>query len=245
MLQNQTIEPVFDEFGDIVDFLEGKTLQDTPEERVRQRFLRILYTEYNYPKEVMRTEVPIFHGREYLKDKNNNPIRADIIVYEDKNACITRNQGKIRFVVECKAPTENAGYNQLVSYIFNTSANGGVWYNGNKDDFNIQYYRRLSQPEQKLVLWPNIPRFDELWDSIGRRKRSELLPPHDITGIFKRCHNKLHRMGSEEDDLTMDMVRIILAKTKDEEKEGNLPQFYCTTEEYATEEGKQKVCRLS
>jgi len=59
--------------------------------------------------------------------------------------------------------------------------------------------------------------------------------------LLKRCHNRLHSRGTEDDDLTMDMVRIILAKAMDEEKESEYPQFYCTPEEYVTSEGLENV----
>ena len=39
----------------------------------------------------------------------------------------------------------------------------------------------------------------------------------------------------------MDMVRLILAKAMDEEQASELPEFYCTPEEYATQEGRQAV----
>jgi type I restriction-modification system DNA methylase subunit len=67
--------------------------------------------------------------------------------------------------------------------------------------------------------------------------------PKDIKGLLRRCHNKLHGRGvdGEEEDLTMDMVRIILAKAMDEERTGEYPDFYCTPEEYSTEEGRQDV----
>lgn len=36
----------FNETGDIIDTLSGISLKDTPEERVRQRFIGILQTDY-------------------------------------------------------------------------------------------------------------------------------------------------------------------------------------------------------
>jgi type I restriction enzyme M protein len=45
----------------------------------------------------------------------------------------------------------------------------------------------------------------------------------------------------DEEDLTMDMVRLILAKAKDEENTAPLPEFYCTPEEYRTNEGRRAV----
>ena len=74
--------------------------------------------------------MPIQHGSKELRDKDGNPVRADIVVYASKAACLNRDQGKINFVVECKRNKVEDGYAQLVSYIFNTSANGGVWTNG-------------------------------------------------------------------------------------------------------------------
>lgn len=139
-----------DESGKIPDFLSDKVLEPTPEEFVRQRYLRILHFEFGYPKTVMRREVAIYRGSKELEDKSGSPIRADIVVYLDKKSCAEKNQGRIHFVVECKAPSETEGYGQLVSYIFNTSAEGGVWFNGSGDDDEVEYYRRLTSPANEL-----------------------------------------------------------------------------------------------
>lgn len=44
----------FNETGDIIDTLSGISLKDTPEERVRQRFIGILQTDYGYPKAILQ-----------------------------------------------------------------------------------------------------------------------------------------------------------------------------------------------
>jgi len=233
----------FDENGKILDFLSGQPLDDKPEERVRQRFLRILNVEYKYPKDRMRREVAIQRGSKELVDNAGNLIRADIVIYSSAIAAKANDQGKILLVVECKAPSELGGYNQLVSYIYNTSAQGGVWFNDGGDDDGIQYYRRESAPENSLISWIGVPRFGESWDALGRRPKSDLLRPKDIKGLLRRCHNKLHGRGSDGDevDLTMDMVRLILAKAMDEERTEPLPAFYCTPEEYLTPTGHAAV----
>lgn len=228
--------------GRIIDFLSGDLLVKTPEEVVRQKFLKILHYEYSYQKDYMRREVPITHGSNELKDINNTPIRADIVVYNSKSACANRDQGNIDFIIECKAPNVKSGYNQLVSYIFNTSAKGGVWFNDSTDDESIRYFRRV---EDNLIDWIGIPRSKETWDSLGIRQKDELIPPKDVKGLLKRCHNKLHARGheGEEEDLTMDMVRIILSKAQDEENEGNHPEFYCTPEEFNSDIGNERVAQ--
>ena len=232
-------EVVVNEDGKIVDFLTAVLLDLTPEEHVRQRFLRILHFEYRYPKDHMRREVPIQSGSRELVDSSGSPIRADIVVYLDQEACSAKDQGRVLFVIECKAPTKNDGYSQLVSYIFNTSAEGGVWFNGSGDDDEIEYYRRLENPSVHLCSWIGVPRYGERWDALGRRRKSDLFRPKDIRGLLRRCHNRLYGRGtdSEEEDLTMDMVRIILAKAQDEEHSSDLPEFYCTPEEYQSRDG--------
>jgi type I restriction enzyme M protein len=227
------------EEGKIVDFLSGMLLEPKPEEFVRQNFLRVLHYEYQYPKNTLAREIAIYYGSKELKDKEGNPVRADIVVYNNAKACTEKDQGKIALVVECKAPNEESGYNQLVSYVFNTSSNGGVWYNGDSP----KYYRRLTIPDNQLIDWTGIPRKDEAWDALGRRKKEDLRRPKDIKGLLKRCHNKLHGRGvdGDEDDLTMDMVRLILAKALDEEKSSDLPEFYCTPEEYNSPQGQSAV----
>lgn len=231
-------ESQLDEDGKILDFLSGTALEPKPEEFVRQLYLRTLHHEYLYPKNVLAREVPIYYGRKEIRDKDGNPVRADIVVYASPKACSERNQGNIELIVECKAPTEKDGYNQLVSYVFNTSSNGAVWFNG-----NVKYYRRLSAPKNELIDWVGIPRRGEAWDALGRRKKADLTRPKDIKGLLRRCHNKLHGRGidGDEEDLTMDMVRLILAKAIDEEKTATLPEFYCTPEEYRTEGGRKAV----
>lgn len=236
---------MYDEDGKIIDYLSGSKLEDKPEERVRQKYISILINEYGYDKKQIAREVGIFYGRSELKDENGNLVRADIVIYNSATACRAKDQGQILFIVECKAPDHTEGYNQLVSYIYNTSASGGVWYNGDGTEFEVAYFRRLHEPDNKLIEWPGLPRSGENWDIFGRRKKSELKRIYDIKALLHTCHNKLHARGSEEDDLTMEMVRIILAKARDEEREGEMPQFYCTPEEYNSDTGNIITERIS
>ena len=54
------------EEGKITDFLTGSLLEPGPEEFVRQRYLRVLHYEYQYPKNVLKREVPIYYGSRIL-----------------------------------------------------------------------------------------------------------------------------------------------------------------------------------
>ena len=101
----------YNDAGQIIDEISGKAIPDTPEERVRQRFLKILQSDYGYPKECILREVPIQSGSKILTEETDgSPIRADIVVYNSKKATLNKDQGNILFVVECKQPNVEDGY---------------------------------------------------------------------------------------------------------------------------------------
>lgn len=201
--------------GRIVDFvIPTATRANTPEERVRQGYVRKLYYEYGYPKSVMVLGAPVNIGSEGRQ--------ADIVIYDSEVAARLRDQAKARIIVETKAPNEKHGVGQLKSYIFGSAAEGGVWIN---ETDAPKYFRRV---DGRLEEWPNIPRFDETWDDIGRQTKAKLRAPHDLVETFRRCHNALYKVGIDSEDLAMDMVRIILAKYQDETNDGDAPDFRCT-----------------
>lgn len=236
----QEVTPTFNEDGKYVCLVDGTLLPATPEEAVRQGFIAVLMNEYGYPADRMQREVPIWHGNQELKDQAGKPVRADLVVYANKVAAATRDQGQITFVVECKKPDEKSGYAQLVSYIFSTNAPGGVWTNGVEGDTADTKFYRVDRREGVLLPVTEIPRATETWGAVSRRKKSDLERPRDIRRLFRLCNSKLYGRGMEnyDFDITMDMVRILLAKIEDESAPGDYPSFYVTQDEYDTAEGR-------
>ena len=217
--------------GRIVDFLNpGISRPNTPEERVRQVFVRKLHFDYGYPKALMGIEVPVHIGSERRS--------VDIAIFSSETAARARDQSKLRIVVETKAPDSRRGEQQLQSYIFASAAEGGVWINENDAP---RYWRRIDLPQLGLREWPNLPRHGELWDSVGAHTKRALRPPHNLVETFRRCHNTLYRQGIDSEDIAMDMVRIILAKYQDELNEGDDCEFRCTPLELQAAEGRRRV----
>lgn len=231
----------FNEAGNIIDTISGKELKDTPEERVRQKFINILEADYGYPKKNMLREVPIQQGSKILTNsEDGSEIRADIAVYVDSESALNRDQGNILFVVECKKPNVTAGYAQLVSYIFNTSAIGGVWTNGD----SISVYKKRQGAEVGLDEVLSLPRYGEKWNSADVIPKKQDLPrPHNVRFLLSSCHNKLYGRGMENEDfdLAMDMVRILLAKIQDETTPGDYPRFWITENDFHTSEGRERA----
>lgn len=235
-------EVKFSDDGNIIDTLSGQKLKDTPEERVRQKFINILKIDYSYPKELIRREIPIQQGSKIMTNSNDgSEIRADIVVYTSKKAAIELDQGNILFIVECKQPNVTEGYNQMVSYIYNTSAIGGVWTNGD----GMYVYRKRSGGEIGLDEIISLPRYKEKWLDETERipNKADLPRPHNVRFLLSSCHNKLYGRGMENEDfdLAMDMVRILLAKIQDETSPGLLPRFWITNDEFQASEGRKRI----
>ena len=229
------LEPTFNENGKIIDFVTGDLLDARPEERVRQRLQRLLHLQYNYPKTRLARELPIYYGGKEVRNPDGSPARADVGVFRTAAAAGRKDQGQIQIVSETKRPNKAEGYSQLVSYIFNTSCEGAVWYNGT--DFRV--WRRV---DNELTEWPTLPRHGESWDAVGRRLKSELLDLKDPRGTLRRCHARIHSKGTT-DDVALTMVRLLLAKWRDEEHPEPYTQFYCTRDEFKSPQGHEAVAR--
>lgn len=225
--------PQIGEGGKIIDYIEGDLLENRPEERVRQRLQKLLHLQYGYPKECIAREVDIHYGGSTLSDIAGDPVLADVAVFRSSQAKRVKDQGQVEIVCETKRPRVEEGHGQLVSYIFNTSAGGGLWYNGG----DLRVWRRV---ENQLTKWPHLPRSGEAWDAVGRQTKSDLQPLVDVRGTLRRCHDRLHRRGVT-DDVTLTMVRLLLAKWRDEERPGEETDFYCTPEEFRDPQRRIRV----
>lgn len=215
--------------GKIIDFIDpDKKRPNTPEERNRQIYANILVNEYGYGVDTIALEVPIQIGR------NTHP-RADIVVFRNELACRTKDLTKVRLIVEVKAPDIESGERQLFSYLFATSAEGGVWFNG-----ETKYFRKNAE-STKLDRYPGIPKKGQSWDAIGAYKKSDLIRPLNLKPVFRKCHNSIYRTGINSEDVAMDMVRILLAKFTDETNPGEDCEFQCSPEELRTDKGRKQV----
>ena len=101
-----------------------KEIKLTPEEAVRQLYLKVLIEKLEYPTDRIELEYAVSFGREKK--------RADIVIF-DKDKTTSPY-----IMVELKKPKLKDGKEQLKSYCNATGAPIGVWSNGE----SISYYHR-------------------------------------------------------------------------------------------------------
>ena len=107
-----------------VCLVRQKAIKLTPEEVIRQLYLRVLIDRLHYPLSRIQVEYGVNFGREVK--------RADIVVM-DKDRPNT-----VYMIVELKKPKLKDGKDQLRSYCNATGAPIAVWTNGDQ----ISYYQR-------------------------------------------------------------------------------------------------------
>ncbi|MGB3421890.1 MAG: N-6 DNA methylase [Dolichospermum sp.] len=107
-----------------VCLVRKKEIKLTPEEAIRQLYLRVLTERFYYPLNRIQVEYGVNFGREVK--------RADIVVM-DKDRLNT-----VYMLVEVKKPKLKDGKEQLRSYCHATGAPIAIWTNGDQ----ISYYQR-------------------------------------------------------------------------------------------------------
>jgi type I restriction enzyme M protein len=217
------MEQIVTDNGKIKCIITGKLRKETPEEYVRQEYCRMLLDVYKYPKKNIDVEFSINIGRDTK--------RIDIVVFNSDK----KTQSNVYIAIETKKKDESDGKKQLESYVNATTANFGVWTNGDE----ILYLEKTIGQANDLHEIPDIPKFGESIDVIGKYTKDDLVPCTDLKGIFTKCNNYFRtNWGSTSDKRFSEILKILFCKTEDEKNyEVNECEFYITTKEKDSEEG--------
>lgn len=202
------------------DFATGKPVNiSKPEERIRQEYERVLVDDYDYPTSELDIEVSIPRGTGYFPDK------ADIVIYRSPEG--RDPTADIWGIVELKRPDRTDGLEQLKSYMTATSAEWGVWTNGE----DIAY---VCKPHGGLVVSDsylnNIPAHGQSVDDVGRLNKSDLKPfgREELKSAFRRILVTLYANTniSRREKLGGEMIKLIFAKIEDEKSYlDRVPEF--------------------
>jgi len=128
----------------IFDEIRKKYVSLTPEEWVRQNFLKYLITEKKYPKSLINVEMQL-----YL---NNTSRRSDIVVYSKHT--------KPKLIVECKATNikiDNSVFDQIKEYNINLQVDFLIVTNGLK-----HYCCKVDYQTNKCIFLKDIPSYEDL-----------------------------------------------------------------------------------
>lgn len=205
--------------------IRDKEVNATKEERVRQSFLSHLIFSLEYPKSLIKVEVPIKHGSsEVLDVETRKKKRADIVIYENEL------HEDIKAIVEVKKQHENSGWEQIKSYGNVTNAKYLVWHNGS--DITLTWKRVKVTGSWRWKKIGFLPHFGfEDGDYIPNKKDLENI--QDLRGLFESINSAIWVNSNikNKKDIFLQFIYVLFTKLFDE-KYNTKPQFYILDSEY-------------
>ncbi len=195
----------------IIDYISGLEINATPEEvDAVQVFAQHLVEDYNYSKQQIITH-PQFRVKARPSDTSGK-YPVDIAVFKNSN----KRENEVYIIVECKRKKRKDGRNQLEDYLRFSRAEFGVWFNGEE-----RLFLHKKEKDGKVLFneIPNIPLGGQSLADIGRLKKGELKPTHNLKLIFKSIRNYLaaNTVGATRDEvLAQQLINLIFCKLYDE-----------------------------
>ena len=195
----------------IIDYISGKRIRSTPEEiEAVQIFSKQLVQDYNYPKTHIQTR-PQFRVKARPSDERKE-YPVDIAIFSSGK----KKEDDVYIIVECKKNTRNDGKTQLQDYLRLSQASLGVWFNGKERLFIKKIEKRGKVLFEEI---PNIPKFGQREEDIGKFKRKDLKVPHNLKVIFKTIRNHLagnFTGATRDEELARELINLIFCKIYDE-----------------------------
>ena len=197
--------------GYIIDYISGLEVKATPEEiEAVQVFSKQLVEDYNYPKSHIQTR-PQFRVKARPSDiKKEYPV--DVAIFSNDK----KQEDEIYIIVECKKKNRKDGKSQLQDYLRFSKAFLGVWFNGEERLF-LRKIEKVGRIEFEEI--PNIPQYGQRVEDIGKFKRNDLKPTHNLKATFKAIRNHLaaNTVGATRDEvLAQQLINFIFCKLYDE-----------------------------
>lgn len=197
--------------GYIEDFISGLPIKATPEELdAVQVYSKVLVDDYGYPKDNIQTR-PQWRVKVRPSDvKKEYPV--DIAIFGDKD----HQEENIQIIVECKKKNRKDGRGQLEDYLRFSKARIGVWFNGDEREF---IYKNEADGKIEFSDLPNIPRYGQRVEDIGKFKRKDLRPATNLKSVFKAIRNYLaaNAVGITRDEVfAQQLINLIFCKIYDE-----------------------------
>ncbi len=195
----------------ITDYISGLQVEAKPEEtEAVQIFSRRLVEEFGYPKEFIQTR-PQYMVKESPSGADRWPV--DIVVFREGN----RSYSDVWMVVECKRRNRKDGLEQLSIYMHLTTAQVGVWFNGEEH----VYLRKRIRSDGTLTIEPinALPRYGQTLADVGKILRRDLRPPTNLKSLLKDIRNRLVPMTTgvtRDETFAKELINVLFCKIHDE-----------------------------
>jgi type I restriction enzyme M protein len=224
--------------GKVLDFIDEKLRNDTPEEYVRQNIERRLVLELGFSRAQIAVEFPIKMG----SDRR----RVDIVIFREG---VAHSQENAWVLIECKRDSvdpkaKKDGVGQLKSYMAACDgAEWGMWTNGK----HKEVWRRTRTAEGSVWEEPNdIPPANGDIASVDRPVRGQLRNATDdnLLFSFRICHDHIYTTdGLQKQPAFFELLKVIFCKIHDERNVGHPLEFYATAKEKGSNDGRLTVKR--
>lgn len=200
--------------GFINDYISGLAIRATPEEtEAVQVFAQRLVEDYGYPKDHLQTR-PQFRVRKRPSDEEK-AYPVDIAVFKGTR----HTEDDLVMVVECKKKNRKDGVAQLKLYLDMSSAELGVWFNGDEHVYLRKVHKRSG--ERLYQDLPNIPRYGQRVEDIGLFKRKDLVKPSNLKAVFRDLRNHLAGVTTgitRDEALAQEIINLLFCKILDEQE---------------------------
>jgi len=196
--------------GYVRDYITNTWVKATPEEiEAVQIFVKQLVEDYNYPKAHIQTR-PQYRVKQRPSGGKDFPV--DIAVFSSNNHTFDSEY----ILVECKKKNRKDGKKQLEDYLHFSKAYLGIWFNGEE-----RLFLRKIEKQGKIFFEeiPNIPRYGQRVEDVGKFQRKDLKKPHNLKVVFKAIRNHLagNFVGATRDEeLARELINLIFCKIYDE-----------------------------
>jgi type I restriction enzyme M protein len=182
--------------------LRQKEVARTPEEQVRQEYLRVLIEEYGYKPEQMEEEVSVTH-------RGSGAARADFLIWRTPEA--KQKQEHALIVIECKADNVTISlkdYEQGANYAQYEHARFFVTHNHRETKYwKVDDARRMPNYDEIA----NIPHAEATDDEIKKLlERLKVFKEDEFAKLLHDCHNVIRNREKLDPAAAFDEIAKIL-----------------------------------
>ena len=188
--------------NEVLSLIRRKWLQLTPEEKVRQEYLRVLTNEYGYELDQMDEELEV-------TGRGSGHARADFVIWRSAQDKLDGKNPLI--VVECKADNvtiKPSDYGQGDNYARLTGARFFVTHNSKETKYWRVVHDRMPKALEEIE---NIPHADASDREIEELlKRLKVFKEDEFADLLHQCHNVIRNREKKDPAAAFDEIAKIL-----------------------------------